>query len=179
MVDYRQWYAVFVVTGQEEKVRVLIENRLSKYSSIQAKLFVPRRLMRERKNGIVGEENRIMFPGYVLVGTDDIERIFDIAIGLKGVLKFLQNGDEFQKIRLEEISRLVYMADNDDLIGESEICFDKDDQIVVLSGPLKGEEGRITKLNRRKGRVAVEFDIGAERHEIWLSVRLARVTSQR
>ena len=171
-MDFRQWYAIFVMTGQEEKVRALIEAKLSEHEDIQAQFFVPRRLVRERKDGVVPEENKIMFPGYVLVGTETIEQVFSFAGRIKGVLKFLKNEDGFQEVRLEEISRLIYMADEDDVIGESEVRLDENDRIVVLSGPLKGEEGNIVKFNRRKSRVAVEFWVGAERFEIWLGVRV-------
>jgi hypothetical protein len=41
-----------------------------------------------------------------------------------------------------------------------------------MSDPLKGEDGYIKKFNRRKGRVAVDFLLGTERHKIWLAVRL-------
>jgi transcriptional antiterminator NusG len=174
-MDFRHWYAIFVMTGQEGKVKALIEQKLSK-RDIQARLFVP--LIRvtlppdEAKRRGKDKEDRIMFPGYVLVGTDDIKNVFSIADGLKGILKFLKTDDEFQEIRLEEISRITYMADEDDVIGESEVCLDDDNRIVVLSGPLKGEEGNITRFNRRRGRVAVEFIVGTERHEIWLSVKV-------
>jgi hypothetical protein len=66
-----------------------------------------------------------MFPGYVLVGTDDMATMFDRAIGVHGVLKFLKNEGKFQKIELSEISRLVYMADNDGVIGESVVTLEQ------------------------------------------------------
>ena len=174
-MDFRHWYAIFALTGQEEKVRALLERKLSD-AGMKAHLFVPWIRIRQaedlaRKSGN-DEKDEIMFPGYVLVGTDDIKGVFSISNGLKGVLKFLKNEDEFQEIRLEEISRLVYMAGEEDVIGESEVCLDEDNRIVVLSGPLKDMEGSIVKFNRRRERVAVEFQIDAERHEIWLGVRL-------
>jgi len=177
-VDFRHWYAIFVMTGQEEKVRAQIGEKLSK-RDISAQLFVPWVKVRlaadmARKLG-KEEQDEIMFPGYVLAGTDDIDGVFNAAKGLKGVLKVLKNDDGFQEVRLEEISRLVYMAGEDDVIGVSEVCLDGDNRIVVLSGPLKGEEGRITKFNRRRQRVAVEFWIGAERREVWLSVKLVEI----
>lgn len=42
----------------------------------------------------------------------------------------------------------------------------------ILFSKLKGEDGWITKFNKRKGRVAVNILLGTERHKIWLIVRL-------
>jgi transcription antitermination factor NusG len=96
------------------------------------------------------------------------------------VIKFLKTEDKFQEIRLEEIYKLTYMADSDGVIGGSVIRLNKDDYIEVLSGPLKGFEGWITKLNRRKSRVAVNVLLGSNRHEVclmrnmWIKLNLVR-----
>ena len=179
LMDFHRWYAIFVVTGQEESIRTMIIEALSVHGGVEAQLFVPKARLKlptdlARK---LGKDEKVvtMFPGYVLVGTDNIEAVYNAAANLKSVLRFLKNdNDDFQQIRLEEISRLIYMADEKDTIGESEAFLDESKRIVVLSGPLKGEEGRIAKFNRRKGRVAVEFLIGTERREIWLSVKLIK-----
>jgi len=177
-MDFKHWYAIAVLTGKEERVRARIAEKLTDTEkSIEAQLFVPRikhKLPQDLAQKMGKEEQvKIMFPGYVLVGTDDIDGVFNVANGMKSVLKFLKSDDgEFLEIKLEEISRLVYMADEEDVIGASDVYLNEDNRIVVLSGPLKGEEGRITKFNRRRGRVAVEFVIGTRRQEVWLSVRL-------
>jgi transcriptional antiterminator NusG len=64
------------------------------------------------------------------------------------------------------------MADDEGVIGESEVALDVNDRIRVLSGPLKGMDGYITKFNRRRGQVTVNFLLGTERHKISLSVKL-------
>jgi transcriptional antiterminator NusG len=66
------------------------------------------------------------------------------------------------------------MQDDDGVIVMSEVEYDKDNHIRVLAGPLKGQEGRITKVDRRKGRVKVKFALANIRREIWLGVRMAQ-----
>jgi transcriptional antiterminator NusG len=174
-MDFKHWYAIFVATGHEDSVKLNIELLLDKRGSVKAALFVPKRLTKDPKQGEVKEVLRPMFPGYVLVGTEQIEQVWDLALGIKGILKFLRSSDEdrkFQQVQLSEIARLLYMADESGVIGESEVVVDEHNQISVLSGPLKGELGYITKFDRRKGRVAVNFLFGTERHEIWLAVRV-------
>ena len=66
--------------------------------------------VKERKNGAVAEVCKVMFLGYVLVVIEQIDAVFDLVSGIKGVLGFLQSNNEFQEVRLEEIVRFVYMA---------------------------------------------------------------------
>jgi transcriptional antiterminator NusG len=108
----------------------------------------------------------------VLVGTDQIEAVSNIITNTKWVLRLLKSEGIFLEVGLDEIIRLMHMADDNDMIGESEIRLDDDGRVVVLSGALKGEEGNIIKYNRRRGRVAVEFILGGKRFSIWFNVRM-------
>jgi transcription antitermination factor NusG len=114
-----------------------------------------------------------MFPGYVLVGTDDIDSVFEHTFRLRGVWGFLEDaGEEFHEIPWGEIEWLINMVDEADVVGISEVRLDENNRIVVLSGPLMGKEVRILKFNRRRERVMVAFQMGTVRREVWLSVRL-------
>jgi transcription termination/antitermination protein NusG len=41
----------------------------------------------------------------------------------------------------------------------SKVVFDENERIVVIEGPLKGLEGSIIKINKRKGRAKVSLDM--------------------
>ena len=183
-MEFQHWYAIFVWSGEEDKVRRLLERKLSD-KGIAAQLFVPKirrdlpadlRLklgLKEKPDPNEKERDKLMFQGYVLVGTDDIKGVFDVADGWKNVLRFLREPDgEFHEIDQEEILWIVSIADEDGIIGVSEVCFDEDNRIVALSGPLKGKDNRVTKFDRKGSCAMVEFVIGDKRHEVWLGVRV-------
>ena len=44
----------------------------------------------------------------------------------------------------------------------SRVHFDENDRIVVDSGPLQGLEGKIVKVDRRKGRAKIQLDLYTE-----------------
>jgi transcription antitermination factor NusG len=165
-----------VRTGSEEKISRQIEDILAR-RGIKARLFLPRMTVRlpsdlARKTG-TDEQAKIMFPGYVLVGTDDIDSVFEHTFRLRGAWGFLEDeGDGFHVIPVDEIEWLINMADEEDVVGISEVRMDENNRIAVLSGPLKGAEDRILKFNRRRERVMVAFQIGTARREVWLSVRV-------
>jgi transcriptional antiterminator NusG len=174
-MDYRHWYALFVMTGREDIVKHKLDLLLAKREDTTAAVFVPKRFIIDTNASGQTEVLRIMFPGYVLIGTAQVERVFALTRGLKDVNKFLRTNDEdkeFQEIALSEIMHIINLCDNDGIIRESMVTLDENGRIEVLSGPLKGEDGYITKFNRRLGRVAVDFLLGTERHELWLTVKV-------
>jgi len=58
-----KWYALFVASGEEDKVKERIHFRFKD----ELKALVPKRRMRERKEGKWDDKIRTLFPGYVLL----------------------------------------------------------------------------------------------------------------
>ena len=54
-------------------------------------------------------------------------------------------------------------------IGSSLVKFDENDRIVVVEGPLKGIEGNIIKVDRRKQRAKIRVAFGGSSHTMDLS----------
>jgi transcriptional antiterminator NusG len=178
-MDCKKWYAIFVKVGREDAVKLDLERLMLKHSEVKAVLFVPKRLTIDKNAQGETKVFRLLFPGYVLVGTEQIEQVFALAKAVKSIYRFLRTGDEdkqFQRVELAEIMRIIDFCDNDGVIGESTATLDDDGMLVVTSGPLKGEEGYITKYDRRKGRVLVSFLLGTERTELWLAIKVERKT---
>ena len=59
-------------------------------------------------------------------------------------------------------SLLVY----GEVVGKSVVNFDENNRIRVLEGPLRGFEGQIVKVDRRKGRIKVKLDLYDESHTV-------------
>ena len=53
-----------------------------------------------------------------------------------------------------------------EIVDKSMVTFDEDRRIRVLSGPLKGLEGRIVRVDRRKGRAKVRLEMYEDSFEI-------------
>ena len=75
------------------------------------------------------------------------------------------------KIRLEEIANIVYMLDEEGVIGISDI-YVENDRIIVTKGPLMNYDGLVKKVDRRNHRVKVLFMFNGESHFIDISVNL-------
>jgi transcriptional antiterminator NusG len=169
--EFRHWYAFCVLTGREDRVKAELERELAELPDIEFSILVPKRELVERRCGENHTVLKIMFPGYVIVGTEQIYRFADIAKQNSSVLYALSEDSEFLEIYLHEISPLIYMLDDNDVIGVSEVEFGENSRIRVLAGPLKGLDGWIVKTDIRRGRVKVKFAWTNIRREIWLGVR--------
>jgi transcriptional antiterminator NusG len=170
--EFRHWYAFCVLTGREDRVKAELEHELAEFPDIECSILVPKRELVERKGGENHTVLKEMFPGYVIVGTEQIYRFADVAKQNSSVLYALSEDSEFLEIYLHEISPLIYMLDDDDVIGISKVEFGEDSRIRVLAGPLKGLDGWIVKKDIRRGRVKVKFAWTNIRREIWLGVRV-------
>lgn len=165
---HKQWYALQVQTGQEEKVKALLNKRQPE----QLSCVVPRRCLKERKQGIWKEVKRILFPGYVLIKCIMSEQLYYDLRNTEGLLRLLRDDEEPIDIPEEELIFLKeILANGKEELGFSNL-YKEDDQIIVTDGPLKGMEGSIKKINKRKGRAQVEMTFMGQSRTIELGIHV-------
>ncbi len=171
------WHVIFVETGYEDEVRYYIDDAFhSMFSDIDYQLLVPKRKIYERKQGVRREVIRNLFPGYILIETD---QILDFYIRIKGrprVYKILRDYDYFYTVGPEEMHRILNLTDDDGLIDISE-AFYINDRVQIMNGPLWGKEGIIKKIDKRKGRAKVEFSIDKKPYMVDLGIRILPLMS--
>jgi transcriptional antiterminator NusG len=177
-VEHMAWYAIHVATGREDAVCEEIRREVDTVGyDKDYRLFVPKRKLLETKEGETHEVLRTMFSGYVLVQTDEVREFAKIALKAKGIFRFLENDGMVQEIQVEEIALVLQMVEDDDVIGVSEIETDEFGFLRVISGPLKGLEGQIRKVDkyRHRAKVEVKFDFDGAVYEVWLGVRMVEM----
>jgi transcriptional antiterminator NusG len=169
VLDLDNWYALFCKTGDEENVKLRLEYRLGD----RFKVIVPKRRLRERKNGQWHFVTRTFFPGYVLVhGNMDAYEYYEFK-GVPGLLKLLRSGEDFTKIEPYEMEVLGRLISNDEIIGFSRLLVEGK-KITVVDGPLVSMEGYIESINHRKGRAKVRLNFLGEPRSVELGVEIIR-----
>jgi transcriptional antiterminator NusG len=156
------WYVVQVVTGKEDHIRTRIQGH-------GIKAIVPKRCMRERKNGIWHNEERTLFPSYVFIYTFMDAAAFYTIKQVPGIIRFL--GDDYgpQPIRQEDVNHLLRLSQDGDPLGISKVLVEGS-SITVLSGPLQGLEGQIIKVDLRRYRAKVNISLMGEPRIVELGV---------
>lgn len=161
-----KWHAIFVETGKEDRVKEWLQIEL-KESNIR--ILVPKRKLRERKEGIWNEKVRILFPGYVLLNGDVSTSEYYKIRSTPGLIRVLQDGSGLLEIHESEIQIINKLVQDGDVIGTSGILLEGE-KIIVMDGPLKGLDGLIEHLDRRKGRAKVRFNFIGEPRLVDLSI---------
>ncbi|OKP94471.1 antiterminator LoaP [Paenibacillus sp. P32E] len=180
------WYALYVQAGQEDLVQKMIHKFFDK-TVVHA--VVPKRKLKQRKQGKTYEVCQTMFPGYVLVHTlmtvqtyYDLKRVprfyrllnqFDNCKAKATANQSINSLEDalevysFSKIDEEEIALILELAGTDDIIDYSTL-YVENKKVIVCDGPLKGKEAIIRKIDKHKkrARISLEF-MGSEK---WLDV---------
>ena len=124
------------------------------------KFFWLRRSLRIRRRGIWVETLAPIFPGYLFIETMEISP--ELYIKLKpipGFLRFLQSNENIEPLSEGDEKLLLHFLSFGQVIEKSVVYFDEGKRIRVKSGPLKELEGKIVKVDRRKGRAKVKLDM--------------------
>lgn len=163
------WYALFVKTGQEDKVK----KRLLYRFGDELKILVPKRKLRERRFGKWHFAVRPLFPGYVLLNGNITSQNIHKFWNVPGLLKLLRTGSEPSKIERHEMEVISRLIINGEVIGISSV-FVENKKVRVIDGPLVSMEGYIVSMDHRKGRAKVKLTFLGELRTVDLGISLIR-----
>ncbi len=152
------FFALQVQTGREDDFLKIAEKLLKE----ESKNFIwLRRTLKIRKSGKWLEKTTSLFPGYIFLKRERVDlEFYNTVRRVKGFIRFLKNNQDIQPLNRKDEEIILHFLKFGDNIEKSLVTFDENQRIQVVSGPLKGIEGLIVKVNRRKGRAKVRLDIG-------------------
>ena len=159
-----KWYVLQVMTGEEESVKKKIIRDLH---GVYPLVF--KRKVMERRQGVWKEVTRILFPSYVFVQMTMNEKNYYTVKDIPYVLSFL-GSKEPEAVPDKQMANILRFCDDDEFVGISKIEIGKD--VKVIDGPLKGYEGQIIKIDKRKGRAKVRITLFQEEKEIDLGIEV-------
>ena len=155
------YYVIQVAPGMEDKAEEQIKAMIEK--GLYDRCFHPVRHMKKKIRGEWKESREKILPGYVFVTSDDIRGLYLRLAFVPTFTKILgKDSDQFTPLSEHEVEWLEKITDLEDEsveVGLSQIIVSEDDEIMIVSGPLKNEEGYIKKidLHRRIAKVEVDF----------------------
>ncbi len=149
------YYALQIWTGSEARFLALAEQRLQ---GANARLLWPRRSLRIRRLGTWQESLAPIFPSYMFLQADAVGPA--LYAGLKrapGFVRFLPSNDKIAPLEKRDQDLLSHFLSFGEIVEKSMAYFDENKSIRIVSGPLKGLEGMIVHVDRRKGRAKVRL----------------------
>lgn len=145
------WYVMQVHTGTEENIRCQCQRLIS--SDTLERCFIPYYQQKKRFQGEWHIQERILFPGYVFLITQNLEKLVESLKKVIGMTKLIGTGDEIVPLSEAEISLITKLggksSSSESIVKISQGIIEGD-QVHILSGPLKGLEGAIRKIDRHK-----------------------------
>lgn len=164
-----RYFALHIKTGSEEKIKKAIEEELQE----ELHVFSPMRELLIRKKGKTTRQLKPMFGGYIFVEAEEISA--SVLSRLKKVPDFYQvlpSNKDIKPVKDEDMEFLKSLFTGNQIATLSKAKFDEKDKIKIISGPLKGKEGLIVKVNRRKGRAKIVIEAFDRQHFVDLGFEL-------
>jgi transcriptional antiterminator NusG len=128
--------------------------------SAESRLVWPRRALKIRKGGAWRETIAPIFPGYVFLEAEGIPvGLYQSMKKIPGFIRFLRNNQNITPLNKQDSDLLLHFLSFGETVDKSKVYFDVNNRICAVSGPLKGLEGKVVKVDRRKGRAKVKLDL--------------------
>ncbi|MCL2069550.1 MAG: antitermination protein NusG [Treponema sp.] len=130
---------------------------------IKLPLYFPQRSLDIRRKGRILPSKLAVFPGYVFLELNEDEDIMRYQWAFRrtcGFYRFLRSNRDIVPLQNRDLELVLHFIKNvGPLAGKSKVIFDENSRIVVIHGPLSGLEGRIIKVDKRKGRAKIKLDL--------------------
>lgn len=150
------WYAVWVRTGDEEKIMALCNNKNMDPKAFES-CFLPKYEKAIKEDGKWTKRKEILFPGYLFFITENPDGLFR---ELRKIPQFVQIlGDEEGPIALyQEEQDFLQRHLNANKVFEMSVGNLIDGKLAVTEGPLKNYRGNIIHIDRHKREATLEID---------------------
>jgi transcriptional antiterminator NusG len=168
----KKWYVVRAISGNEKKVKQILENEISnlKLQDSISQVLIPTEKVYMIRNGKKVSKERNYFPGYVLIEAALTGEIPHIIRNIPGVLGFLGAKGEPHPLRPSEVKRLLGKFDELSEQGEEvNIPFIIGETVTVIDGPFNSFSGVIEEINDEKKKLKVMVKIFGRKTPLELS----------
>ena len=168
----KKWYVVRAISGNEKKVKQILENEISNQNLQEyiSQVLIPMEKVYMIRNGKKVSKERNFFPGYVLVEATLTGEIPHIIRNIPGVLGFLGAKGEPHPLRPSEVKRILGKFDELSEQGEEvNIPFIIGETVTVIDGPFNSFSGVIEEINEEKKKLKVMVKIFGRKTPLELS----------
>ena len=172
--DKMNYFAIQVKTRSEQKYIQLFK---SLYPEITLTLHFPQRQLNIKKGGQIKPANLAVFPGYIFIEAESDSEIKACQWEFRrteGFYRFLKSNRDITPLSNRDLELVLHFINNPGSAGVSRVYFNEKSRVIVVDGPLSGLEGRIVKVDKRKGRAKIKLDLFDDSFTIDLAFEVIR-----
>ena len=132
-----------------------------------ARLLWPRRSLRIRRAGVWRDSLAPIFPSYLFLESPSVDpALYTVLRQTPGFIRFLPSNEGLAPLEATDQALLTHFLSFGEVVAKSRAYFDENQRIRIVSGPLKDMEGRIVRVDRRKGRARVRLEMYEDSFEV-------------
>ena len=158
METQRNWYTIKVQSNREKSVSEKLKLDMMRDFKEEIDVLIPTQKFSIIKDGKVKQREQLLYPGYIFVETESIDRILHFVKTINGMTNVLKDPQGNPIImRKSEIDRMN---------GEVERRKDSDkglyaigQEVSITNGPFSSFRGKIQTLDYEKDKVKIEVSI--------------------
>ncbi|MDR3343215.1 MAG: antiterminator LoaP [Treponema sp.] len=154
------YYALQVKTRGEDKYIKLFR---ALHPEITLEIYFPQRKLDIRRKGATIPSETPIFPGYIFIELGEDDTIINYHWAFRkteGFYRFLRSNQNITPLADKDLEVVLHFIKKvGPVAGKSKVYFDENSRIVVIEGPLMGLEGKIIKVDKRKGRAKIKLDL--------------------
>jgi len=151
--DKKNWYVIHTYSGQEERVKKNLEQRL-KFMDAENEVFqvvIPTEDEIEVRSGRRRTVTKKILPGYVLIEMIMTDQSWSLVRNTPGVTGFAGSGGKPTPLEQSEISEILKQMEAE--TPRVKIGFRKGQSVRVTDGPFIDFVGVVDEINMEKGKV--------------------------
>ncbi len=165
------WYVIQTSTGKEEKIKLECEQRISK--EILSHCVLPLYEEKIKYKGQWHIHKKKLFPGYLFLISDNLDELYKQLKKVEAMTKLLGTGDDIIPLTQNEIDFLLRFTGDEELVKMSQGII-IGDKVTILSGPLKGMESTIKKIDRHKRKAWLNLEMFGRQQLVEVGVEIVK-----
>ncbi len=153
--DGRAWYVVHCYSGNEDKVRHNILQRIESMGmdDLIFDVVVPTEDEVNIKNGERQTVEKKVFPGYILVNMILTEESWYMVRNTPGVTGFVGMGNDPTALQPEEVARILKRMESES--PRINVTFRQGERVRIVDGPFEDFYGKVSEIDMERATVRV------------------------
>ncbi|HNY35742.1 MAG TPA: transcription termination/antitermination protein NusG [Candidatus Pacearchaeota archaeon] len=155
ITNERRWYVLHTYSGYEDAVAKSLTQRIESLG-MEEKIFnvmVPKEKKIKIRNGKKKTVEEKIYPGYVLVEMIVTDDSWYVVRNTPNVTGFVGSGTVPLPVSLDEMLSLKKRVEVEE--PKYKIDFKKGDAVKIIDGPFKDSDGKVSGIDKEKGKVKV------------------------
>ena len=165
VLEEARWYFIHTYSGQEERVKRNLEQRVETLDSSDRifEVVVPTEEIEEFKDGRRVRKRERLFHGYILIRMIMDDHTWSVVRNTPGVTGFVSADDELEQrakpVPLEDREVASILNRLESQTPKQKIGFTKGQSVRIIDGPFADFNGVVEDVNYEKSRLRVSVSI--------------------